>query len=572
MGLSRFTHTLILVAMLITGFARAEAQTTCGQHVEFINGILNTSDTASDSVRELFRQLSTRARCESNPVPCFTVVLRYNETSGLLRDLYESSVQAAQEPGPFWRYISGARVFGDPFQDMLAERLLAIASTPVYISAITHAADSPLVSHAEARYSQLSAHGVKVVVVAHSQGNFFANEIYRRLDSSAQQDVRIVSVAPPTEMVEGGGPHTRLIGDVLEVLGNSLDSNLRFTSSFPPVPACGTTTPTVADPCEGVTANSVDCHNFKDAYLGGVRPRRRILNHVLNLNDRPVAGILATGTDALSGVDLFAHDGGTLRLPLPQLVTLTARYSTDLDGREAGCSSEVPYSCIKRYWWSIDGQPQPLPTLSLVLWNFGFGSHTVALEVQDDLGALSEVVTVQVIVGGDVSSGGTGIDHLSTPTVFDNARNEFGQSFVATDNFVTAVRVYVDDPTRPTDPSVNELVGPAYLKLLAATDLLHPVELRRTLVLDAGAVSSGLVTYQFDEPVPTIPGSRYFFSIETADGYGVGVRLRTASTYGGGAQAYRNCLADICSGAYPVGAVIEDPNGRDLSFAVLTAH
>lgn len=166
--------------------------------------------------------------------------------------------------------------------------------------------------------------------------------------------------------------------------------------------------------------------------------------------------------------------------------------------------------------------------------------------------------------------GAATLNHLALPSTYDNAREDFGQTFVAVDDFVSGVSMYIGDPFRPGIVSVGELLGPADLVLWDATDLGNPIELHRTQVLSTGVSTSGLTTFLFDSLVPTVVGARYFFGITTADLYGIGIRELTSSTYAGGAEAYRNCALNApCSASFAVGALIElDEFGRDLSFAV----
>ncbi len=162
------------------------------------------------------------------------------------------------------------------------------------------------------------------------------------------------------------------------------------------------------------------------------------------------------------------------------------------------------------------------------------------------------------------NSGHAAIFHLATPATYDNAEPsaEYGQTFVAVDSFFGGVQLYINDPARPGNPLVNELVGPAELVLYDASDLLNPTELHRSTVLQPSEIASGLMTFWLDAPVATTVGDRYFFSLRTSDMYGIGLRSTTASTYAGGAEAFRSGTT---------GQITEAPVGRDLSFAVLNS-
>jgi hypothetical protein len=154
------------------------------------------------------------------------------------------------------------------------------------------------------------------------------------------------------------------------------------------------------------------------------------------------------------------------------------------------------------------------------------------------------------------------IIHLATPTVYDNAEplSDYGQTFRAVDTAMSGVQLYIDDPTRPGNSAVNELIGPAELVLYDATSLISPIELHRTTVLQPAVSASGLVTFLFDTSVATNIGSRYFFGVNTNDPYGIGLRSQFNSTYSDGAEAFRDRTT---------GQLTETVTGRDLSFAVL---
>lgn len=171
---------------------------------------------------------------------------------------------------------------------------------------------------------------------------------------------------------------------------------------------------------------------------------------------------------------------------------------------------------------------------------------------------------VSVLLFSVGNSAHAAIFHLATPETYDNAEAsaEYGQTFVAVDSLFGGVQLYIGDPTRPGNPLVNELVGPAELVLYDATDLLNPTELHRSTVLPSSQIAAGLVTFWLDAPVATTVGDRYFFSLRTSDMYGIGLRSTTTSTYADGAEAFRSAIT---------GQITEAPVGRDLSFAVLSS-
>jgi hypothetical protein len=75
--------------------------------------------------------------------------------------------------------------------------------------------------------------GSKVLLIAHSQGNFYANNAIHAIRNSVslhwetdQQKARLVSVATPTSLVAGGGAYTTLTSDgLINVIPAALKPN-----------------------------------------------------------------------------------------------------------------------------------------------------------------------------------------------------------------------------------------------------------------------------------------------------------------------------------------------------------
>ena len=160
------------------------------------------------------------------------------------------------------------------------------------------------------------------------------------------------------------------------------------------------------------------------------------------------------------------------------------------------------------------------------------------------------------------SSAFADIDHLDIPTTYDNIGGSifYGQTFVANEDFISGVRVYVGDPTRPNDLSVNELTGPANLFLYEATSLSSPTRIASNSILSSAETANGLFTFNFDRAISTTPGTRYFFGFDTVDTFGIGLRDSLSSTYLDGAEGFLDSAT---------GQLTLHPTGRDLSFSVL---
>ena len=154
------------------------------------------------------------------------------------------------------------------------------------------------------------------------------------------------------------------------------------------------------------------------------------------------------------------------------------------------------------------------------------------------------------------------VNHLATPPIYDNAvpmPEAYGQTFLSDGQYVTGVDVYIGDPTRLDNPNVDVIPGLAELHLYDATDLSDYL-LLSVKQFDGSTLPVGTpASIDFDSPILTSNGQRYAFFIFAEDGYGLGLRLQTQSTYSGGCQV-----------RFPGdgGPITDCGSGRDLSFAV----
>ena len=112
---------------------------------------------------------------------------------------------------------------------------------------------------------------------------------------------------------------------------------------------------------------------------------------------------------------------------------------------------------------------------------------------------------------------------IALPTTYDNAGNTneaWGQTFVPqlqNAGYVSGVRFYIGDPTRPGDFQVNELEGAADLVLFDVSNPNSVLELGRTQVQGPAGLSSGLTTFSFSSSIAVNPGVSYFIGLDTQD-------------------------------------------------------
>ncbi|MFA6458575.1 MAG: hypothetical protein WCV72_04300 [Patescibacteria group bacterium] len=150
----------------------------------------------------------------------------YNQNEGAL-SLVEVAEQKSIEVWPeFFDWISGVVEAPDWFW-AAAETLFTSASLQAWVS------DKDLWEHVTKYRAEIDA-GNKVLLVAHSQGNFYANEAHFLINDP--DNLKVVSVANPADYVAGCGPYTTLYDDhvinsVRRAFG-ALPGNMENTKSY----------------------------------------------------------------------------------------------------------------------------------------------------------------------------------------------------------------------------------------------------------------------------------------------------------------------------------------------------
>ncbi|MCC7007892.1 MAG: PQQ-binding-like beta-propeller repeat protein [Acidobacteria bacterium] len=278
-----------------------------------INGIMTNWHDLDTNRRQLRKQLAEVLGCEVVVLP------GHNTTADLVADLDESVKQKLREegypvidPADFRLlvrlgvdYVSGNYVdlgvrATKFFADELAKNWVELEG------ARTDQQQIDLDTMVQQALTMMVA-GLRVVVVGHSQGNFFANEVYDaivRTGPGLAAKMEVVGLATPSSRVAGrsGNPveYTTLNADPIHhVVFNALD-------------------PTTSAPtCEATTLpGSIHCH-FLETYLAKDEPWRRLLFHLLAGTRRAaVDDTYSVGAD-----QTFVAPTGTLllndRVPLP---------------------------------------------------------------------------------------------------------------------------------------------------------------------------------------------------------------------------------------------------------------
>jgi hypothetical protein len=189
--------------------------------------------------------------------------LAYDTDVGIRLGIVDSAAQIlAGNMSSFWRVWGNLEVAPNWFQQIALQTARGI-DQGLYVF------EPDLQMHIQQYRAEFSK-GNKVVTVAHSQGNLYANEAYNVLYNGISplqtRSFGIVSVANPASFVAGDGPHTTFFGDIITLVLFAL---------LPNTPSDGV----------GVLCSiSPWClHGFADAYLEGTVSRNQILQDIVDV-------------------------------------------------------------------------------------------------------------------------------------------------------------------------------------------------------------------------------------------------------------------------------------------------
>jgi uncharacterized protein YfaP (DUF2135 family) len=172
--------------------------------IYFGNGILTPKSKAMDSSEIIEERLMPTFSPSEFETLQFEIA--YNESN--LRDLFEATHQDLQtDVSRFWRILGGIDIMPDWFSDLMND----VAASVDEVALVT----SDSLKDQLSNYKTKIAEGKKVLLVAHSQGNFFGNQAYGLLNNTQRQSFGMISVANPDSSVAGDGPYTTLINDAI---------------------------------------------------------------------------------------------------------------------------------------------------------------------------------------------------------------------------------------------------------------------------------------------------------------------------------------------------------------------
>jgi hypothetical protein len=265
------------LAFVASTAQRVEAAACDGTPVAlfFINGIWIAPEDAEQSRLLLKERVSDTLGCD------LPVILAYNTAEGYSEDLEESfgqwlgSHNLPRIDSPlFWLMVGGARDLNSSdyisgvarltqfFGEEIARNVESLKGNP------TDAQEADIQTHLLQYATALNA-GRRVIIVGHSQGNFFANVEFARMahaEPTIGKYLDVIAVATPDNHVAGRpvpDRYTTLKGDFIHHVPGAL-SPTRETVD-------GCTNPTVP--------GSIQCHFF-NVYMDSAETRATIIGHI----------------------------------------------------------------------------------------------------------------------------------------------------------------------------------------------------------------------------------------------------------------------------------------------------
>lgn len=277
--MKKYLYGLIFILLGCFVFATTSSAALCGGSSEtvivHINGV---GTTFWDARNRNLPIIDTRLKASISPeeYEYLTFALQHNSTYrdeygdpiGFLLDLFEASLQDIQtDVGQFWRILGGIEIMPQWFSNRFSELATALDE-----SAIVTSDD---LNEQITYYKRKIAEGNKVVLVPHSQGNFFANQAYGNLSSQEQQSLGIVSVANPDSYVAGEHEYyTTLLNDTV-ILAIIAAKSYIVGFSLP-------MTPNTINSFE--SWNDISGHSFVNSYMvEGSNSNNQIVEDILTM-------------------------------------------------------------------------------------------------------------------------------------------------------------------------------------------------------------------------------------------------------------------------------------------------
>jgi hypothetical protein len=353
---------IALIALSDQSVASAQNCPTGGTTVFYGNGVLTTPERAQATLAQLRLAIDAALdqRAPTRDPACVKYQLAYDslffDGSGVIASVGNFILQlitAAIQAGVTTTNLAWTDAYrGSDTIPSLPDGWDSPAVTDKYVSlnSIVSLVQPDVQQHRSAYQAELDA-GNNVVVVAHSQGNFYVNQAYGLIGLPPTLQFGTVAVATPASDVAGGGPWVTLINDIIRLVPTAKPSNAA-NSNHP-------------DRCNSSVnlASRTRCHDMNRSYVSGDVTGPLIINAVVN---RIVSDVTVTkdgsGTGTVvsdpSGIDCGArctasfYSGSTISLTATaDSGSIFSGWSGDCTGSQATTSLDLTEtrSCGARF-------------------------------------------------------------------------------------------------------------------------------------------------------------------------------------------------------------------------------
>ena len=242
-------NVLLLFVVLISVNPMYVIAGDCKTNIYFGNGINTTPAAAIDAAVRIRRAWGPSLQIDY-PNHSYEFRVSYNETVGMTGDIAEVFVQKIKESGFTLGSVIGYQLFQALNAGLnlieIEKHMIDVAQAVIqggllllYVDAYAEAVAETFISQEVALGSHISQYesdllnGERVIVIAHSQGNLFANGainvVIQRSDIWANS-VRIIGVASPASRVINSNTYATAHDDrvikALSIAGNVLRSNI----------------------------------------------------------------------------------------------------------------------------------------------------------------------------------------------------------------------------------------------------------------------------------------------------------------------------------------------------------
>ncbi len=397
---------LVLLVVLTTLLGSVSAQVVpagCGvTNVVFGNGVANRRHDAEKTRDELEARFKAwvdeRADLGVDSSRLDFSVIAYNPKDNLISDIQEVGKQEGFSLASPWGIIRS-------LQAIQSGRLSEVLDLITDALAVPPIETAQVINDHKTKYIELINAGRTVVVVAHSQGNYFVNPAVDRIPGSDKSAIAIVAVASPDWRISRSVvPHLR-IGDGMPL--GTPDDQVIFNASLKRVikflaPSLrANTEDPYTDPWldfYGLKVADSWRHGFLEAYLF---PGDEYLNPSVveqRVYENIASSILALTNARCSHANLppiasFSVSAGSAN-------TFTVNVGEEVSFDPSGSSDPDGNGTIKSYGWDL-GEGGPFSTTSSAPIAFAYtspGLKAVTLRVTDDRGATSYPFTRTITV------------------------------------------------------------------------------------------------------------------------------------------------------------------------------